>query len=375
MTGQTADSLPHKSLIHQIEVDIAPNSVLQTKDFVKGKNRKGEKIDRSLSLQLKYGFQFAPDSYLGSLYPHTSQGIGVAGNTYFNADEMGNPIAVYVYQRSRIAQLSERLSLDYEWNFGASFGWKPYDPNKNWANDMVGSKINAYMNVGLYLGWQISPAWMLSAGISATHYSNGNTHIPNSGINLAGARIGVTRIFDAVGETHGKEKQLPRAVIKPRWSYEVVLYGATRAKGIVEENYVVPGSFAVAGFNLIPMYTFNKHLRAGVSVDGQYDESANIENHISGTDENGRMTFYRPPFRESISLGLSLRGEWVMPIFSVQVGIGHNVYYNGDDFKGIYQILALKTYLTRRLYLHTGYKLNKFHEPRNLMLGVGYRFH
>lgn len=63
-----------------------------------------------------------------------------------------------------------------------------------------------------------------------------------------------------------------------------------------------------------------------------------------------------------------------MPIFSVNIGIGHNVFYKGKDTKGFYQILALKTFLTRNLFLHTGYQLSKFKDPNNLMLGLGWRF-
>jgi hypothetical protein len=52
-----------------------------------------------------------------------------------------------------------------------------------------------------------------------------------------------------------------------------------------------------------------------------------------------------------------------------------NLIYSGGDMKGFYQILALKTYVTRHLFLHVGYQLSKFKDPNNLMLGLGYRFH
>ena len=73
--------------------------------------------------------------------------------------------------------------------------------------------------------------------------------------------------------------------------------------------------------------------------------------------------------------GLSLRAELVMPVFSINVGVGRNLIYSGGDMKGFYQILALKTYITRHLFLHVGYQLSKFKDPNNLMLGLGYRFH
>ena len=83
---------------------------------------------------------------------------------------------------------------------------------------------------------------------------------------------------------------------------------------------------------------------------------------------SGDLKFHRPPFREQFSVGLSLRAELVMPVFSINVGVGRNLIYSGDDTKGFYQVLA-------HLFLHVGYQLSKFKDPNNLMLGLGYRFH
>ena len=63
-----------------------------------------------------------------------------------------------------------------------------------------------------------------------------------------------------------------------------------------------------------------------------------------------------------------------MPIFSVNLGVGHNVLYKGEDTSKLYQILALKAFVSRRLFLHVGYQLSNFKDPNNLMLGLGYRF-
>ena len=109
----------------------------------------------------------------------------------------------------------------------------------------------------------------------------------------------------------------------------------------------------------------------------QYDESANIQQHVANevipsTPEEIR--FYRPPFKEQFSMGLSVRAEVVMPIFSINIGIGKNFLCKGPDTNKFYQTLALKTNLTKNLFLHTGYQLYRFKDPNNLMLGIGYRF-
>jgi hypothetical protein len=372
--GQVHDSILCKPLIHQIEFDFAPGYVFQTHDFFKGVNLKDKKIDKDLSFHLKYAFQFAPDSYFGKLYPHTYQGIGVSYNTFFNTKELGNPVALYVFQGSRIKQLATHLSLDYEWNFGASFGWKPYDADNNWNNTMVGSKINAYLSLGLLLNWQMNRQWRLITGVTATHYSNGNTHCPNAGVNIVGVKLGVTRVFDASYDEALVNRDL-KLTTAPHLSYDVVIFGATRSKELSKESVIIPGNFGIVGFNFNPMYNFNKYFGAGISLDGEYDESANIEKYEAGQDQDGNYRFYRPPFRERVGVGLSLRGELTMPIFSINLGVGHNMFYKGSDWGGFYQILALKTHVTRHIFLHAGYQLSKCHDPKNLMLGVGYHFY
>lgn len=361
---------------HRVGLDIRPGYVVPTNSFLEGDNLQQKTIEQSLSLHLKYAFQFSKDSNLGRMYPHAYQGIGVSYNTFHCPAELGNPVTVYAFQGAPIVRLSPRLSFDYEWNFGASFGWKKYDEQYNPQNEVIGSKINAYINLGLLLNWQFHPQWRLAAGVDLTHFSNGNTHYPNGGLNIIGGRVGIVRTF---GDTDGASEGIvpKRLFIKPHVSYDLVLYGATRKRGFVKDNVpsLVPGSFGIAGLNFAPMYNFNNYFRAGLSMDAQYDESANIKDYKLEGSYQDDIKFHRPPFHEQFAVGLSLRAELVMPIFSINAGLGRNLVCRGDDTSGFYQILALKTYVTRHLFLHVGYQLSKFKDPNNLMLGVGYRFH
>ena len=372
-----AQKLDFRKLTHRVGLDIRPGLVAQDNPFFKGENEAGKPIRHALSTHLKYSFQFSKDSEIGRLYPHAYQGIGVSYHYLDNQRELGSPVSVYAFQGSRIARLSRTLSLDYEWNFGASFGWKKHDAFTNAYNGAVGSKINAYINLGFLLNWQLAPRWNLTAGLDLTHFSNGNTHYPNSGVNLIGARIGVVRTFGPAAEEASRETmELPvRERFQPHFTYDLIIYGATRKRAMLNEGspYMIPGSFGLVGLNFHPMYNFNRYFRAGVSLDAQYDESANVENHYAGGGPDDPK-FFKPPFREQFSVGFSARGELVMPIFSINLGVGYNVFQKGKDTQGWYQILALKTSLTRHLFLHVGYQLSKFKDPNNLMLGLGWRF-
>lgn len=380
--AHNADSL---RFAHHIGVNARPSYLLPTHRFFRGENELGKRLDKSCSAHLQYSFSFPSSSHFGKLYPTAYQGIGVAFNTFFDHKEIGDPAAVYVFQGARLAQFSQKLSLDYEWNFGVSFGWHPYDPYADlhsYVNDynmVVGSRVNAYINFGLLFSWEPFDNWKFTAGIDLTHFSNGNTSYPNAGVNTIGGRIGVARSFGAhcpqrtgVAKRHeysSKEK------FTDRMTYDILLYGAGRAKGLIwnDAPYIAEGKFGILGLNISPLCRVNKFLRAGVSLDVQYDECANVGEYVAGIGDDGNIRFYRPPLNEQLGIGLSLRAEFVMPIFSVNIGFGRNVIYKGDELKGFYQTLALKTDIYKGLYLHIGYKLHDFHDPNNLMLGFGWR--
>ncbi len=386
--GHSSDS---SRVAHHLGFNVRPSSLLPTHEFFRGKNELGKRLDKSASAHLQYSFAFPESSRFGEVNPTAYQGIGVAFNTFFDRNEIGNPVSVYVFQGASLARLSKSLTLDYEWNFGVSFGWHPYDPDgkinpdrPNTYNLVVGSKVNAYINFGLMLVWSPDSDWSVSAGTDFTHFSNGNTSYPNSGVNTIGLRLGASRRFGqaqtrqatASKVNESEDGTTGRSRFFSRLTYDATIYGAVRVKGLIwnDTPYIPEGKFGIIGLNINPLYRVNKFFRAGFSIDIQYDESANIHNHIAGTDNDGKIRFFRPPIAEQLGAGLSLRAEFVMPVFSVNIGFGRNLIYKGDDLKGFYQSLALKTDLYKGLFLHIGYKLHDFQDPNNLMLGVGWRF-
>lgn len=372
LLGQVADSAELKRSARYLEFQAAPSYLLPTNQFLDGVSMKEDNMRWGTSLYLKYGFKYPRSSRMRQLYPDAYQGIGIGYHLFPNREELGNPVTLFLYQGSRIAALSQQLTLDYEWNFGVSFGWKPYDKDRNPYNHIAGSRTSAYMSIGLSAKWRISPEWCLALGTFVSHYSNGNTSYPNSGLNTLEPRISLCHT-DALEDNLGRLKPAP---FRPqsRFSFDVTLYGSTRKKGVAELNYLVKGDFGILGMTLNPLYTVNRYFKTGPSADIQYDESANIDDYIAGQNELGEWKFYRPPFGDRIFGGISWRGEFSMSLFSVNIGLGHSIYAKDKNQRGLYQFLGLKTFVTPHIYLHTGYMLSKFKNPRNLMLGIGYRF-
>lgn len=368
-----ADTVPRGS-VYGLALDLRPAYVVPSNGYIEGDNALGRAIDKSMSAYMKFSFTLDPKSRLGRMYPQAYQGIGVGWTGFFDAEDMGNPVSVYAFQGAPIVNFNNRLSLDYEWNFGASFGWKKYHEDNNPTNGAVGSSVNAYVNLALMLRYKLDRYWHLTGGIDFTHYSNGNTDYPNSGINLAGVRLGLAYMFN--GSSLSDALPASKEDIDRHFVVDVSAYVSARKVGFEYDDtrYLIPGRFGVIGLNINPMYRLNKYFGIGASLDAQYDEGANLNDYYvpdSGTDE---PKFYRPPLNKQLGVGASLRAEFTMGFFAINVGLGHNIIYKGRDLGGFYQMFALKTFVTPKLFLNVGYKLLRFENPGNLMLGIGYRF-
>ena len=245
--------------------------------------------------------------------------------------------------------------------------------------------MTAYINVDLYLRYMLSNQWDLNLGASITHYSNGNTAIPNAGLNIAGIKASAAYYFNrregGKGVRREGEKGVSRdgvdSAFQRHWAWDLTLYGAWKRKGLETETgaYAIPGKYGVVGFNVNPLYQINRWLNVGPSFDASYDSSANMEFDVPQGDqgqEPSEEDVRLAPWQRRVALGLSGRVEFVMPYFTINFGIGHNfVNAQTEDLKGFYEILALKIHVLRKAYVHIGYSLYDFYYPNNLMLGLG----
>ena len=332
----------------------------------------------SMPVSLKYSFSFT-DAKIKHYLAGGYQGLGIGllnfgalehNGTKISNRNIGYPIIAYVFQGGPAYRFNHNLSLDYEWNFGASFGWKPFNSyNKDFLLT-VGSRVNAYINLNLGLSWLVSDRVSVFGGISFSHFSNGNTSWPNPGVNSLGLRFGATCLV-------GEKKKVAESVVADtlrmqRVNYDISLWGALRKRVYKggEKPVLLAGHFVCAGIGFAPMYNFNRWWRLGGSFDIQWDESSDMKkNYIDGTTTED-IRFRHPSVIRQMSLGISAHGELRMPIFAVNVGLGYNLTAPPEN-KGFYQNITLKTYFGEKIFLNVGYQLRNFVQQSSLMLGLG----
>lgn len=373
------DSLPGSfsgRLPWRMGLEIAPASVLPTNSFVKGDNVCNQRVNMTLTTTLRGDFSFNPRSRWGMLYPDAYQGIGMDVRTLFAPDLLGVPVSLYIFQGNPFKHFSRSLWLGYEWRFGAAFGWADRNGdyyNLGLYNAAISTRVTAHMGVSLKLYYQLADRWQLSAGLDASHFSNGNTNFPNSGINTFGASVGVSYLLNGNEKPGMAPEDLMEEANRKRWMWDILAYGAWRKRHIVITGVemLCKGKYGLGGIQFSPLRKINRYFNVGGALDLQFDSSAGLAPYRTG-GYNATMTFAKVPFWKQVRIGVGAVAEFEMPIFAVSAGLGVDVKCpNGD--KPFYQLLTLKAFLTRNLYLNAGYRLGNFKDPQNLMLGVGVR--
>ena len=373
LSASGRDSLDVSKLYHDVEVAASGGYNLPSHGYFNGYNPLKKPLYFNSSLHLKYGFGFQPGTRLGALYPDVTQGVGFAAGTFYSHELMGSPVFAYIYQKAKFMELAPALNLNYSWDLGASYGWK--------QTELIATRANIYINVGLILSWDINRHWSLDFGPEFTHCSNGDTKYPNGGVNLFNMKVGVTGHIvpemDRADRTviDQYENQLKQKSFAERMEYDLVLYGGWRAGKVVGlKSYVINEHFPFFGLNFMPLYRINRHFTAGASVDLLADRSANIHDVVYDVDTKLVLSYSQPSLAKQAAAGISIRGEITMPIFTLGVGAGYFVLPAGNSLKGIYTVFCLKSFVTEHLFVNISYRLSTQNYTHNMMYGLGWRF-
>ncbi|MDE6693041.1 MAG: acyloxyacyl hydrolase, partial [Muribaculaceae bacterium] len=218
-------------------------------------------MDTNLFGGIRADFSFSPSTSEGMMYRGLYQGLGISANTFFANSLLGSPVSAYVYQGAEILRLSHRLWLGYEWQFGAAIGWKHEPDPSDESFKPVSTFVTAHMGLSLKLHYCLSERWQLSAGLNASHFSNGNTSIPNTGVNSIGASVGVCCTINPVSTSRDLYADLDDTAGDRLWHFDITAFGAWRKRivslGSPPEYELCPGKFGVLGMQISPLRTLN----------------------------------------------------------------------------------------------------------------------
>ncbi len=352
-------------------------SVLPTCDFYRGDNA----IPIYASESIKYIFTSPGDKWQQIAYGMPYYGIGIASTQFGLPDVLGNPLSVYLVQGATMHQFSPRSSLNYELNLGISTAWKPYDPFDNRENVVIGSVMNVHVAANVYYKWCISKQLDLHVGTTLFHASNGSSRQPNHGINTLAGYFEMAYNFDREQQINKYNPELTVPEFEQHFEHDVqmILSSTNRKMDFSDEgipNVYNDRQFNIYGLNYYSMRATNYRYKYGVGAELLYDESSNAKVYprYNEIDDTYYQVTDLAPVAERLSLGLTMRGEIVRPLYSIFANIGYSIIQPNHDMKRLYQSVGVKVPLRNNLYGTFGVRATNFSVAQFLYWSLGYSF-
>ena len=353
--------------------------VLLTNDFLKGENSSNQVIDYYQALALTYSVQTDGSKEWHHIFNFPYFGFGSYNANFFNVDELGTPTALFGFMGFPFAR-KEKSVWGYELGFGLTYNWEPYHKYDNPFNVAIGSYRTVYIDANLFYEYHLSPRWDIRGSFGFTHFSNGGTKKPNSGINLLSPAIEVSYNF----------KDRPLLIQKPQPAYEqhyeIALQIGSGSSNVLYDNPNDPTPPAADKATADIMHSYLNFSAAilkqatwknkfGVGFDVTYDEKANVTvtNPEDGSQEP--VVEFADKLSEKMMLGLYGTYEYTIDRLSVASYLGFLVFRdkgpNANPF--LYQKFGLKYHFKNDMYAGLLVRAHNFSVAEVIEWNIGYR--
>ncbi|CAN5558124.1 acyloxyacyl hydrolase [soil metagenome] len=334
----------------------------------------------SLSIKMQYGFLMTHRPTIIYLQQKHTRGLeinylrGVDGQTSWMTDynqpllgfgfqyfNLGNPTELgnaYSLFPEIMFPLSHHHHLRSMIKFGLGIGYvtKPYDIKENYKNLAVGSKLNVAITTGLQFRIFSSDKLQIITGADFSHFSNGASNIPNAGINIVTANLGVNYYFGNPSTT------ICRPVIPANKKWETSSYIGFGIKDI----YPPQGPKYAVVFNTTDLlYHATQKSLFGGGFDFILDQSLKHRLELDSVF----LSNAKAGTRIGIHGSYGLRVGRVTGVFQT----GYYVYNKVTEDGNIFSRLSLRYFLNDNYFVCFNLKTH-FAKADYFEFGFGYRF-
>lgn len=309
------------------------------------------------ALRLKFGKSTYGEKNWEELYNFPDLGFGYYYADLRNKEVLGNVNALFFFIDVPYIRKSN-FNFSYNLEMGAAYLNKPFDINNNYINTAIGSHLNAYINLGLVLDLKLSDKIILSNSLNLTHYSNGKFSLPNLGLNVINAQVGIK--YKISKNISVIEKQISK-----KSKYKNMLY-VNLSAGVQQVKLSTDKKYLCNSLNINYGKILNKKKIIGVGLDFFYNDGFYVSlNSADYTNEHNKSYNYRA--------GMHIGTDMVFNKFLFTIQAGYYIYSKDKSTEIVYNrfgiIYKLTNHLTTNLTLKTHLVKADYVE-----FGLGYYF-
>ncbi|GAB3536168.1 hypothetical protein GCM10027443_26080 [Pontibacter brevis] len=140
--------------------------------------------------ELDVGFHFTSANAWQYLQAYPRLGVSLAYYNFDNPEVLGNAYALLVYAEPFLSA-HKNFSLSFRLGAGLAYLDNVYDPETNPENLFYSTAISFPLEANVMANYRLNRHFMLRAGATYKHISNGGLRQPNKGINFPTATVGL----------------------------------------------------------------------------------------------------------------------------------------------------------------------------------------
>lgn len=299
------------------------------------------------SFELNYRYNFSGVKEWEKTYRYPYSGFALHYMN-FNNDKTGSaisamPFFAFPLKKNRVLDAHFRVAT------GIAYITRKFDLLENRKNLMIGSNLNAAVDLLLQVNWKIDRKIHFLTGISLTHFSNGAFTVPNTGINVLSINSGLTlNIGQPVAVNHNKFPILRKTLKWMAWC----------GFGLKEVGQVNSAKYGAATVSVNALKRYSMKNSFGGGFDLMYDQS---------------MVKRKPEISLPIRAGLTLAYEIHIGKMSIPIQQGFYVFdsFRKDTF--YYQRIGWRYHINKEFIAQFTLKSHLF-VADYVELGIGYTF-
>ena len=302
-------------------------------------------IDRP-ALGGQFAVEFMPTGRWHCLqqWNNASIGVGLSYINLGNEPKLGSAIAAYGYMNQPfytgthfgiglrpavgLAAVTKRYSNTYQGN-------TPYVDHEG-ANWSIGSILNAYLALELYMDFPIKDGWAITLSGGWHHISNGSFMHPNAGYNLFGGELGV-KYHPKDKDYTAPEPDVPKKLydgVDKKWAVEISATGGAK-QNYYGDNRNGQKFFGVATLKAAAYWVPVSIFRLGGGVDAFYDGYyACVSDEFKDLPQNegATITYFGKTFlkesnvKNCFRVGVSIQPEFIIGNLTAGIHVGFYVF-------------------------------------------------
>ena len=346
--------------------------VLPTNKFVRGTNYAADAIDDVQAISAQFAYQTNGKHGWEHLYNFPRWGGGVYVGDFFNAQEIGYPVALYGFFIAPFARWSNS-SLNYEISFGFTFNWEAFNATDNRYNIAIGAGETAYIDLGMNYEYNFPGRFSTDVGFSVTHFSNGALKKPNFGFNTLAPRLRLRYDLQEDNPSFGRSA-LPD--YDPQFEYNFSVFAGTKQVFFDTSNVDLKKRysgvyFPILGISSVANYQVTYKSKLGIGVNLAYNGTVNAQLDV----QDGELDEVEEPFRSHLAISVYPSYELVVNRLSLVLQPGF--YIARKKIPGqkslVYYRIGLKYHLSANFFAGINLRASSLKESDFIEWSVGYR--